>query len=113
MSPTTAVTAIPDGTRQLSDGLVIDASLVARLLRIRLLTVDVSVIVSPAEMKALRAAPVPGRAAGPRGRPDRIGAGLAGAEQAIEEGAVTLAASRSNGSPWEDGSRARAVRARR
>ena len=82
-SPTATVTAIPDGTRQLASGLVIDASVVARLLRFRLLTVDASVIVSPAAI----------RPAGPRGRPGRIGAGLAGAEQAIEEGAATLAAS--------------------
>lgn len=98
-SPTAAVTAIPDGTRQLSDGLVIDASVVARLLRVRLLTLDVSVIVSPAEMKVPRAGHVPSRAisiqpARPRGRPGLIGAGLAGAEQAIKEGAVALAASR-------------------
>ena len=97
-SPTAAVTAIPDGTRQLSDALVIDASVVARLLRIRLLTLDASVIVSPAEMKVPHAGDVPGRGisiqpAGSRGRPGRIGAGLAGAEQAIEEGAATLAAS--------------------
>ena len=93
-----AVTAIPDGTRQLSDGLVIDASVVARLLRIRLLSLDASVIVSPAEMKLPHAGDVPGRGfsiqpAGPRGPPGRIGAGLEGAERAIEEGAVTLAAS--------------------
>ena len=92
------MTAIPDGTRQLSDGLIIDASVVARLLRIRLLTLDASVIVSPAEMQAPHAGDVPGRGisiqpAGSRGRPGRIGAGLAGAEQAIEEGAATLAAS--------------------
>ena len=100
------MTAIPDGTKQLSDGLVIDASVVARLLRIRLLTLEASVIVSPAEIKAPHAGDVPGRGisiqpARPRGRPGRIGAGLAGAEQAIEEGAATLAASlraRSTGS---------------
>ena len=105
-SPTAAVIPIPDGTRQLSDGLVIDASVVARLLRIRLLTLEASVIVSPAEMQVPHADDVPGRAisiqpAGSRGRPGRIGAGLAGAEQAIEEGAATLAASlraRSTGS---------------
>ena len=97
-SPTTAVTAIPDGKRQLSSGLVIDASIVARLFRIRLLTLDASVIVSPAEMKVPHGGHVPGRGvsiqpAGPRGRPGRIGAGLAGAAQAIEEGATILAAS--------------------
>ena len=102
----TAVTAIPDGTRQLSDGLVIDACVVARLLRIRLLTLDANVIVSPAAMKVPHAGDVPGRGisirpAGPHGRRDPIGAGLAGAERAIEEGAATLAASlraRSTGS---------------
>ena len=97
-SPTATVTAIPDGTRRLSDGLVIDASVVARLFRIRLLTLDASVIVSQAKLKVPRAGDVPGRGisiqpAGQRGRSGRIGAGLAGAEQAINEGAVTLAAS--------------------
>ena len=89
---------MPDGTRQLSDGLIIDAAVVARLLRIRLLTLEASVIVSPAEIKVPHAGDVPGRGisiqpARPRGRPGRIGAGLVGAEQAIEEGAATLAAS--------------------
>ena len=69
-SPTAAVTAIPDGTRQLSDGLIIDASVVARLLRIRLLTLDASVIVSPAEMKAPHAGTCPAEGS-PSNRPGR------------------------------------------
>lgn len=93
-APAPAVTAIPDATRQLSDGLIIDASVVARLLGIRLLTLDASLTVSPARIKAPVAdyASVRRSSTHPTGPPGRIGARLASAEQSIDEGAATLAA---------------------
>jgi hypothetical protein len=63
----------------------------------RLLTLDASVTVSAAQMQM----PVADRASvsrfpthptGPRGGPGRIGARLASAEQCIDEGEATLAA---------------------
>jgi hypothetical protein len=73
--------AIPDGERELSDGLLVEASLVARLLRVRLLAIDARLIIAPAR--------VDGRSpAGP------IGARLAAAERSLSEGAASLAASR-------------------
>lgn len=67
--------------RQLSEGLAVEASIVARLFRIRLLTIDASLIVLPAQ---------------PNGRSptQAIGVGLAAAERFLDEGADDLAASR-------------------
>jgi hypothetical protein len=64
-----------------ADGLVVEASVVARLLRIRLLAIDARVVVSPARVTGRRRA-------GP------IGVRLATAERLIDEGAASLAASR-------------------
>jgi hypothetical protein len=41
---------IPDSSKQLSDGVVIQASVLARLLGVKLLTVDATVLVSPAQL---------------------------------------------------------------
>jgi hypothetical protein len=85
------VIAVPDGGQRLSEGLLVEASVVARLLRVRLLVINASLIVAPAQVKdrtpdgpPLRP-PTPGRA---------IGAGLAGAERCLSEGADSLARSR-------------------
>ena len=93
-APTAAVTAIPDATKQLSDGLIIDASVVARLLGLRLVTLDASLTVAPAQIKAPVAdyASVRGISTHPTRSPGRIGGRLASAEQSIDEGASTLAA---------------------
>jgi hypothetical protein len=98
----------PDGARRLSEGLLVEASVVARLLRMRLLVVDASLIVAPAHVKGrARAAadtaaePLGADTAGeplgadpPRARAGRIGAGLAAAERCLSEGADSLARSR-------------------
>ena len=44
--------AVPDRRRQPSDGLVVEASIVARLLRIRLLKLDATVVIVPADVTA-------------------------------------------------------------
>ncbi|HEX7292205.1 MAG TPA: hypothetical protein VF250_13860 [Conexibacter sp.] len=87
-----------------SDGLVVEASIVARLLGIRLLTLHATVVVSPAEVTApaagphdarrLRSMPTAARAtpAGASGR------GLAEAVRTIDESAAIIAASRRDGS---------------
>lgn len=90
---------VPDGARQLSEGLLVEASVVARLLRIRLLVVDASVIVAPAQVNA-RERPTAGAAdeplapVTPRTPSRAIGAGLAAAERCLNEGAASLARSR-------------------
>src|SRR4051794_23283805 len=62
-----AVTATPDRRRRLSDGVLVDASIHARLLGLRLLTLDASVVLVPAEVSATpRAAPAPARRRAPR-----------------------------------------------
>jgi hypothetical protein len=85
---TAKLIAVPDGGRQLSEGLVVEASVVARLFRIRVLAIDASVVISPARVTGR----TPGVAA--RTRSPTIGAGLAAAERVIDEGAASLAASR-------------------
>jgi hypothetical protein len=66
--------------------LLVEARIVARLLGIRLLTIDASVIVVPARLN--------GRAAGEMVAPHAIGTGLAAAERLLGDGAASLAASR-------------------
>jgi hypothetical protein len=101
------LTATPDRRRSPSDGLVVEASILARLLRLRLLTLDATVVVVPAEVTSLsprpsavrgraRARPVGSAVALPAGRSRPSGGrrGLAEAVRAIEEGAEILAAVR-------------------
>jgi hypothetical protein len=87
----------------LSNGLVIEASILARLLRIRLLTLEATVVVVPADVTAHWSAPpdVQGHAsARPAGTspPARSEAGgrrgLAEAVRTIDEGAAILAEAR-------------------
>jgi hypothetical protein len=99
---TTNLVAVPDGARQLSDGRVVEASVVARLFGIRLLAIDASLVISPAHVKG----PSPARGGAsvawipvtapvkPHTRSRTIGPGLAAAERFIDEGAASLAASR-------------------
>ena len=49
---TTDLVAVPDSSGELSEGLLVEASLVARLLRIRLLAIDARLIVTPAQIAA-------------------------------------------------------------
>jgi hypothetical protein len=74
------------GSTRDADELLVEARIVARLLGIRLLTIDASVIVAPAQLH--------GRAAGELSAPGAIGPGLAAAERLLGDGAASLAASR-------------------
>jgi hypothetical protein len=96
------VIADPDGGRRLSEGLVLEASVVARLLRIRLLVIDASVVITPARVKG----PAPVRTSSGRESPlpppvraHPIGEGLAAAERSLSDGAASLAQSRRYQSP--------------
>jgi hypothetical protein len=104
--------AVPDRTRRLSDGVLVDASLQARLLGMRLLTVDATVVLAPADAGGIVPAGLgvaPRAAEGPRERtlprpsggawrvPRPAGRGLAEAVRSINEGAELLAESRGDG----------------
>jgi hypothetical protein len=69
-----------------ADELLVEARIVARLLGIRLLTIDASVIVVPAQLN--------GRTGGEMLAPRAIGTGLAAAERLLGDAAASLAASR-------------------
>jgi hypothetical protein len=87
-----------------SDGLLVEASIVARLLGIRLLTLDATVALVPADVTPRTSS----RGASPAGTPPRppsvpparsgaTGRGLADAVRSINEGAELLAEARRNG----------------
>ena len=82
-TPQTNLIAVPDDGRPLSEGLLVEASIVARLLRIRVLAIDARLIVAPAHVQRRTRTPVTLRT---RGR--RIGTGLAAAERMLDEGAA-------------------------
>ena len=82
-SPSTNLIAVPDDGRPLSEGLLVEASVVARLLRIRLLAIDARLIVAPARVQRRTRTPVTART-----RSRRIGTGLAAAERMLDEGAA-------------------------
>lgn len=98
-----AVTATPDGRKRLSEGIVVEASVLVRLLRIRLLRLDAEVVIVPAEVTAppslsSGSRQPPARSAGvapPRSRP--TGGRLAEAVRCIDEGAALLAEARRGG----------------
>ena len=99
-----ALTAIPDRRRRLSDGVLVDASLHARLLGLRLLTVDATIVLVPADVAGTSrtAHPAPqGPAPRPLGpAPSRsVAAGprLAQAVRTINEAAELLAETRRDG----------------
>lgn len=90
---------------RLADGFVVRASVVARVLGIRLLTLDARVAVAPTPPE-VDAPPVlgasarrlePGHPAIPRSRPGAIGSELAAAIRMIGEGEGSVAAARRNG----------------
>jgi hypothetical protein len=99
-----ALTATPDRRRRLSDGVLVDASIHARLLGLRLLTVDASIVLVPAEVSATpRAAPRPAERPAPRSSapaPKRslaAGPRLAQAVRSLNEAAEVLAETRRDG----------------
>ena len=99
-----ALTAIPDRRRRLSDGVLVDASIHARLLGLRLLTVDATIVLVPADVAGTSRAdhPAPRRAAprssapAPR-RSVAAGPRLAQAVRTINEAAELLADTRRDG----------------
>jgi hypothetical protein len=100
-----ALEAVPDRRRRVSDGVLVEASILARLLGLRLLTLDVTLVLVPAEVSA-PAPPSAARGQHAGGSPRRhspppartvTGGGLADAVRSINEGAELLAEARRNG----------------
>jgi hypothetical protein len=97
--------AIPDRRRRLSEGVLVEATIRARLLGIRLLTIEATVALAPADLAApsVGAHDLPQRASVrssgiSRNRSAATGHGLAEAVQSINEGMELLAATRRDGS---------------
>ncbi len=78
----TRPSVIPDSSKQLSDGVVVQASVLARLLGVKLLTVDATVLVSPAQLTEHEIQQDAGPVIAPRPQPEIhglvLGAGSAG-----------------------------------
>jgi hypothetical protein len=99
------LTAVPDPGKRLSDGVLVEARIRARLLGLPILKVDATVVLAPAGLtaptSAARDLPIgsssrPSRAALTRSGDSR--GGLAEAVRTINEGAELLAEARRNGS---------------
>lgn len=52
-----ALTAVPDRSRSLSAGILIEGSVLARVMGVRLLTLDTTVVLTPAHVTSARSAP--------------------------------------------------------
>ena len=97
-----ALTAVPDRRRRLSDAVLVEASIRARVMGIRLLSLDATVVLVPADLTASPPAVVdaPAQASGRpvRGARSRAaGRGLAEAVRSIDEGAEILSRTQRNG----------------
>jgi hypothetical protein len=105
------VAAAPDRRRRLSEAALVEASIAARLLGMRILTLDATVALVPADVAGAtrpvrdrsrsedRAAHAPMRSSGDsRARPGAARYNLADAVRNLEEGARLLADARRNGS---------------
>jgi hypothetical protein len=99
------LTAVPDPSKRLSDGVLVDACVRARLLGMPVLKVEATIVLAPAGLTAPISAPLdlpirssarPSRAASTRSGAPRQG--LAEAVRRINEGAELLADARRNGS---------------
>jgi hypothetical protein len=98
-----AMTAVPDRRKRLSDGTLVEASILVRLLGIRLLTLDATMVLVPADATAAPSAPHDSpadrsaRSSGlPPTRSRPVGRGLADAVRTISEAAEILAEVRRN-----------------
>jgi hypothetical protein len=96
--------ALPDRRRHLSEGVLVEARLRARLLGIRLLTIDATVVLAPADVTvpSVAAHDPPRRASArssgiSRSPSAATGHRLAEAVQSINEGMELLAATRRDG----------------
>jgi hypothetical protein len=95
------LTAVPDSGNLRSHGVLIEGSILARLMGIRVLTLDATVVLVPADVTAPGSMPprppistsVPPHAATPR-RSKAERAGLAEAVRSLNEGAELLAQAR-------------------
>jgi hypothetical protein len=99
-----ALTAIPDRSWSLADGVLVEAVLRARLLGVRLLKIDATAVLAPADITARSPVAhdvrVRSSARSSANSPPRSGAagqGLAQAVRRIDEGAKLLAESRRDG----------------
>jgi hypothetical protein len=79
-SPVTGLVAVPDRAGRLSDGLVVEGSVVARLLGLRLLVIDARLVLAPAQLKDPPSADDDTR----RVRPHALGARLAAAQRLLD-----------------------------
>jgi hypothetical protein len=99
-SQTAVLTAVPDGRGHLSEGVIVEATVLGRVFGLRLLALDATVVVSPAAMAEpprRDVGPPPSRAGRrplPAARHLAIGSGLAGAARDIDRSAATLTAAR-------------------
>jgi hypothetical protein len=93
------LTAAPDRRKRLSEGVLVEAFVVARLLGLRLLKLDATVVLTPADVGAQRAAPrdPPALDGLPSARLYPAGRGLAEAIRHLDEGEELLAQARDNG----------------
>jgi hypothetical protein len=98
-------TAVPDPRKRLSDGVLVEACVRARLLGIPLLKVEATAVLTPAGLRAPTSAPpelpirTSARSSGAAStRSGAPGEGLAEAVRRIDEGAALLADARRNGS---------------
>jgi hypothetical protein len=93
------LTAAPDRRKRLSEGVLVEAFVVARLLGLRLLKLDATVVLMPADVGAQRAAPrdPPALDGLPPARLYPAGRGLAEAIRHLDEGEELLAQARDNG----------------
>jgi hypothetical protein len=98
---TIALTGVPDRRRRAQDGIVAEAAIVARVLRLRILTLDATVAFTPAVVTAASAGPSrpavlsSGAALPAAGRSTEVvGRRLADAIRSIDEGAAMLARAR-------------------
>jgi hypothetical protein len=99
------LTAVPDPRKRLSDGVLVEACIRARLIGIPLLKIEASIVLAPAGLTASTSAPrdPPTRSSARSShaaltRPGVLGQGLNEAVRTINEGAELLAHARRNGS---------------
>ena len=91
-----ALTVAPDRRRRLSQGVLVEASILARLLGLRLLTLEATMVLVPAEVTTRSPAqrPATSRASGPAprngGSAGGARRGLADAVRSLDEGAKLL-----------------------
>jgi hypothetical protein len=99
-----AIRAVPDPKKRLSDGVLVDACIRARLLGIPLLKIEASIVLAPAGLTGPPPAGSsrPVRAASPPSRLRESRERLSEAVRTINQGAEILADARSNGSSRPD-----------